>query len=232
MSVLAVIPARGGSKSIPNKNIVEVSGKPLIAWTIEASLKSKSIDRLIVSTDSKQIAEVATDYGAEVPFERPDELAADDTPGIEPIIHAAHWLEENAEYRSEYVMCLSPTTPLRTAADIDTSIEMIRDKDIDAVVSVVLAKHHPNWMKLIDPHGFMSSYIIKEELIDRRQDLPSVYALNGSIYLAKRELLLGEKTWYTAKTYAYVMPEERSIDVDNPWDLKLVNLILRDIGGQ
>ncbi len=230
MSVLAVIPARGGSKSIPNKNIVDVGGKPLIAWTIEESQKSRFIERLIVSTDSQRIAEIASEYGAEVPFERPEELAADDTPGIEPIIHAAIWLEENAGYCSEYVMCLSPTTPLRSAFDIDATIKMIRNQHADAVVSVVLAKHHPNWMKVIDSQGFMSSYIGDDILIDRRQDLPDVYALNGAIYLARREVLLENKNWYTNKTCTYLMPEERSIDIDTPWDLKLARLILQEVG--
>ncbi len=231
MSVLAVIPARGGSKSIPNKNIVDVGGKPLIAWTIEESQKSSAIERLIVSTDSQRIAEIALEYGAEVPFMRPDKLAADDTPGIDPIIHAANWLEENVGYRSEYVMCLSPTTPLRTAFDIDASIEMIRNKGADAVVSIVLAKHHPNWMKRMDADGYMVDYIQQENLIPRRQDLPDVYALNGAIYLARREVLLEKRSWYTEKTCAYVMPEERSIDIDTPWDLKLASLILQEVGG-
>ncbi len=232
MKVLAVIPARGGSKSIPHKNIVSVGGKPLIAWTIEEAQRSKHIDRLIVSTDSDQIAEIAVEYGAEVPFKRPAELAADDTPGIEPIIHAVRWLEENQEYKPDCVMCLTPTSPLRSSADIDIVVELMDQKGTDAVVSVVLAKHHPYWMKSISSTGFMLDFLAQEDFIPRRQELPPVYALNGSIYLARREILLEKRTWYTSKTYAYVMPEDRSIDIDSQWDLKLATLMMQDRIGQ
>ena len=134
--IVAIIPARGGSKGIKRKNIRILNGKPLISYTIEQALKSKYIDRVIVSTEDLEIAEISKSFGAEVPFLRPQELAQDDTPGIEPIIHAVNYLNGEEKYFFEYVMCLQCTCPLRKAKDIDNSIEEINKKNADALVSV------------------------------------------------------------------------------------------------
>lgn len=225
--VLAIIPARGGSKSIPDKNIAILAGKPLIAWTIIEALKSRSLDRMIVSTDCCRIAEISREYGAEVPFVRPSEFAGDLTPGIAPIIHAVTWLRENEGYQPDYVMCLQPTSPLRTVEDIEATIEMIQQKDVDSVISMTTSDHHPYWMKAISQDGRIIDFLPKDTLITRRQDLPKVYAYNGAIYLVKYGVLLDLGTWHTDRAYAYLMPPERSIDIDSPWDLHLVDLILK-----
>lgn len=226
--VLAIVPARGGSRGIPRKNIAPVAGKPLIAWTIETALACPILDRVIVSTDDEEIAGVARRRGAEVPFLRPAQLARDDTPGIEPILHAVRWLDEHEGYRPRHVMVLQPTSPLRTAEDIEGAVELAELKQGHRVVSVCRADQHPYWMKRVSGEGQITSFLSLEPAYTRRQDLPPAYALNGAIYLARREVLVAERTFYTEHTYAYVMPPERSLDVDEPWDLYLAHLVLRD----
>lgn len=228
MRILAIIPARGGSKGIPHKNIVNLNGKPLIAYSIQTALNSKVFDRVVVSTDSRKIARVSKSLGAEVPFLRPPHLAQDQTPGISPILHALRWLEKKEAYHPDYVMCLQPTSPLRITEDIKKATRLARRKRADSVISVSPARQHPYWMKKIDKKGKCSDLIFLNRPLLRRQSLPPVYALNGSIYLARREVLLHHRTWYTKRTYAYVMPYERSLDIDTPWDLYLADLILRD----
>ena len=224
----AIIPARGGSKGIPGKNIRPVAGKPLIAWTVETALAATLLDRVIVSTDSLEIADVARRYGAEMPFIRPADLAQDDTPGIEPVLHAAHWLNENDGYRPDLIMLLQPTSPLRIPEDIDRAVELALEKGADAVVSVDARRGAPlldeaeRWCRSHD--GFHQA----RSALDRRQDLPEVYVLNGAIYLARYEVLMEQKTFYTDNTFSLVMPVERSLDIDTPWDLYLADLILKD----
>ena len=228
MNVLAIIPARGGSKGVPDKNIAAVGGKPLLAWTIIEVRKSKHIDRVIVSTDSQKIAQVAREYGADVPFLRPADLAKDDTPGIDPIIHAVNWLSVNEKYQPDYVMCLQPTSPFRTADDIDASVKIIENEGADAVVSVAVPEHSPYWMKSINAEGWLEDFLPGRIRFMRRQDVPQVYALNGAIYLIKRDILLEINSLHPEKTYPYIMPAERSLDIDTPWDLYISNLILSD----
>lgn len=223
--MLMIIPARGGSKSIPRKNIAPVAGKPLIAWTIAAALAS-SLGRVIVSTDDEEIARVARDYGAEVPFLRPAQLAADDTPGIEPLLHAVTWMETNEHYAPDQVMLLQPTSPLREASDIEGAFKMLSEAGADAVVSVCEAREHPYWMKKIAEDGTATDFLPTSEEYSNRQSLPQLYRLNGAIYLVRRQVLLAERTVYPQRTLAYVMPPERSIDIDTPWDLYLLRLIL------
>jgi N-acylneuraminate cytidylyltransferase/CMP-N,N'-diacetyllegionaminic acid synthase len=228
ITVLGIIPARGGSKSIPGKNIAMVAGKPLIAYTIQAALDAKSLGRVVVSTDSEEIAEVARSFGAETPFLRPPELAQDDTPGIEPVIHAVRWLDEHESYRPDYVMVLQPTSPLRATEDIEAAVQLARERQADSVVSVCTAQQHPYWMKRVTKDGKLVDFLQTDKAYTSRQSLPSVYALNGAIYLARREILLERKTFYTDRTYAYIMPEERSLDVDIKLDLKLAELLIRE----
>jgi len=186
------------------------------------------LDRVIVSTDSPEIADVARLYGAEVPFLRPAELAQDDTPGIAAVLHAAQWLADNEGYHPDMIMLLQPTSPLRIPEDIDRAIELIREKSADAIVSVTPAEAHPYWMKQIDGAGRITDFIKVDQPIYRRQDLPEVYVLNGAIYLARYEVLVEHKTFYTDNTFSLVMPMERSLDIDTPWDLYLADLILKD----
>jgi CMP-N,N'-diacetyllegionaminic acid synthase len=224
----AIIPARGGSKGIPGKNLRPAGGKPLIAWTVESALAATLLDRVIVSTESSGIAEVARRCGAETPFMRPAYLAQDDTPGVAPVLHAMRWLADNEEYRPEMIMLLQPTSPLRIAEDIDRAIDLAVEKSADAVVSVTPVKEHPYWMKQRDAEGRIVDFIKLDRPIERRQDLTELYVVNGAIYLARYEVLTEQKTFETSNTFGLVMPLERSVDIDAPWDLYLADLILKD----
>ena len=226
MSILAIIPARKNSKGILGKNIIDFCGKPLIAWTILAAKNSKSIHRVVVSTDSEQIAEIALSYGAEVPFMRPAELAQDDSPGMSVILHALNWLLENESYCSDYTMALQPASPLRTSDDIDNTIDLLKAKQVSSVVSVSLVKQHPYLMKNVTDIGTMTNFYKITEDAGNRQDLPPVYILNGAIYLARSNKLVQDKSWYDEQTQAYIMPESRSIDIDTPEDLFLAGYLM------
>jgi len=229
---IGLITARGGSKSIPQKNIKMLAGKPLIAWTIEVALQCKYLSRIIVSTDDEKIAEVARQWGAEVPFIRPAELARDDSSSISAVLHAIHWLEEKEGFCPEYIMQLQPTSPFRTAEDISRAIELAKDRHAVAVVSVCEAERHPYLCKRILDDGTLADFMKTDINYLRRQDFPPAYALNGAIYLNQRGALLRDQTDLPEGTVAYVMPQERSIDIDTPWDWHLAELILKDIVDQ
>lgn len=224
--VLAVIAARGGSKSVPRKNIALLGGKPLIAWTIEAARHARSITRTIVTTDDAEIASVARAGGADVPFMRPRELAADDTPGVAPIVHAVEWLDEHEGYRPDIVVQLQATSPLRTAADIDAAVKLLGERGASSVVSVTAVEHHPYWMKTVDGDGWVHDYVAQAQPTANRQELPPLYRLNGAIYAASRQVLLSIGTWNTQRTAAYIMPFERSVDIDTAWDLSFAQLVM------
>ena len=219
-TVLAVIPARGGSKGVPRKNIRKVAGKPLIAWTIEKANKSQYIDRLVVSTDDQEIADIAAQWGGEVPFLRPDELAQDDTPGIAPVIHML------ATIRPAYdlVVLLQPTSPLRTVEDIDGAIALLVKRDARACVSVVEPDKSPYWMYSLDKFGHLMPLLGGDYAC--RQDIPPVYALNGAVYVADVCWLLRKQVFVSDETVAYIMPKERSIDIDSETDLAISTIIL------
>lgn len=226
--VLALITARGGSKGIPRKNIVPLAGKPLIAWTIEAARQSPSVDRVVVSTDDPEIAEISRAFGAEAPFLRPAELAQNDSPHIDTIIHGVKWMEERQGYTPDYVLLLQPTSPLRTSDDIEAAVALAVGKQADAVVSVCLSPAHPYLMRRVEADGKLKEYEPRPPGYLRRQVLPPVYVENGAIYLVDREVLVRDRSWYSNKTYAYIMPAERSIDVDTMWDLKLAAWLLTE----
>lgn len=231
IKTVGLITARGGSKSIPQKNVRLLAGKPLIAWTIEAALRSQGLSRVIVSTDDEEIARVSREWGADVPFMRPAELAQDDSPHLGVIRHALGWLASENEPELDYLMLLQPTSPLRTTADIDSAIALCKEKDADAVVSVCLTHDHPYLTKQLTPDGRLLDFVEKPPGYLARQTLPPAFALNGAIYLVRRSLLLERDDWYTDRTFAYIMPAERSLDIDTPWDLHLVDLILRETNG-
>ena len=167
---LALIPARGGSKGVLRKNIALVGGKPLLAWTIESALKANCIERVIVSTDDEQIAQVARDLGAEVPFLRPAELARDDTRRNHPLLHAVEWLAAHENYFPEWVILLQPTSPLRSSDDIEAAFALALDRHADAVVSITPACVHPFWTKKIDETGRLSDFVASNKSETRRQD--------------------------------------------------------------
>lgn len=223
-SVLAIIPARGGSKGVPRKNIREVAGKPLIAWTIEAAKKSKYIDRLILSSDDAEIIEVARQWGCEAPFVRPAELARDETPGIDPVLHA---LGELPAY--EMTVLLQTTSPLRNVADIDGCIERCIAGKANTCVSVCEAEQSPYWMYTLNESGEMQALLPTGQSFARRQDLPKAYILNGAVYVAKSEWLRQHKTFVNDETIAFVMPQERSLDIDTELDLQIMNLRYQEV---
>jgi CMP-N-acetylneuraminic acid synthetase len=223
---LAIIPARGDSKSIPNKNIALLAGKPLIAYTIQSAREANCLDRMIVNTDSQEIAEIARLFGVEVPFLRPRELAQDNTPTLDVILHTLSWVSANDGYSPDYVIILQPTSPLRSADDIRNVVTLMTTGKTKAVVSVSTIQKHPYWMKTIDKNGELVDFLEDTRRVTRRQDLPEVYALNGAIYCVSTKEITEKKTLLPSGTYAYIMPEERSLDIDTPWDLHLAELIL------
>lgn len=221
-TVIAVIPARGGSKGILRKNIKNLAGKPMISWTIEEAKKSKYIDRLILSSEDAEIITVANAWGCEAPFVRPAELAQDDTPGIKPVLHAISVLPE--EY--DYVVLLQPTSPFRSVTDIDGCIEHCVQIGAKACVSVTETEENPYWMYLLDDKSRLHPLIETLENIDCRQDLPKVYALNGAVYVADCFWLLSTGTFISAETVAYKMPEERSVDIDSAADFEFAEFLM------
>lgn len=219
--ILGIIPARGGSKTIPRKNVKVLAGKPLIAWTIEAAKKSQYLDRLILSSEDAEIIEVAREWGCEVPFVRPVELAQDDTPGIEPVIHAINTLGE----KFDYIVLLQPTSPLRTINDIDSCIRCCIQENAMVCVSVSETDKNPYWMHSLDERQRLCPLMPEGPSIERRQDLPTVYAENGAIYMAQTDYLLRTKNFITEDTLAYVMPADRSWDIDKEIDFLFCDLI-------
>ena len=220
MSLLAVIPARGGSKGIPRKNIKELCGKPLIAWTIEAAKNISKIDRLILSTDDEEIAAIGRKLGVDVPFLRPQELAADDTPAILTALQILEMLPGFDE-----LLWLQPTSPLRTVEDINQVIEISYRINAASVASVSPVKENPNWVYQLNEQQILTRWI-EEPLTLSRQELQQAYVLNGAIYWARVEWLKQKEAFVSKETLGYVMPVERSIDVDTPLDWEWVEFLM------
>ena len=222
--ILGVIPARGGSKGIPRKNIKELAGKPLIAWTIEEASKSKYIDRCIVSTDDDEIMEIARAWGGDVPFKRPAELAQDDTSSVAAVLHV---IERLSEY--DYIVLLQVTSPLRLVEDIDGCIEFCVDQQAESCVSVTEAKDSPYWMVTLGKDHIMKNVLsISHEKCYQRQQLPKVYQYNGAVYMATREFLMRVQDFSDNTTIGYIMPRRRSYDIDTVEDFWLVEKIFQD----
>jgi CMP-N,N'-diacetyllegionaminic acid synthase len=221
--VLGLIPARGGSKGVPGKNIRPVRGKPLIGWTIDAALGCRYLDRVIVSTDAPEIAEVALRCGAQVPFMRPAALAGDDTPGIAPVLHAMEMLPDY-----EWVVLLQPTSPLRAIEDIDGCLDTCLHMRAPACVSVTEPAQSPYLMFALTSDATLEPLLGWNYTSTRRQDLPPAYALNGAVYAARTDWLRRTRTFVTAETVAFVMPPERSLDIDSEIDFKILETQLGD----
>jgi len=225
--ILAIIPARGGSKGIPGKNIKIIAGKPLLAWTIETALQSKSIQRVIVSTDNDTIGKIAKEYGAEVPFMRPKKYAQDSTSDMPVYLHTLNWLAENENYIPEIIVWLRPTSPLRTAEDIENAIKIMCNENPDWVRSVCKVEHHPYWMyEIIDNKLKPVTKGINISDYLQRQLLPDVYRLNGAIDIVKATTIISDKLMYSGEMTPYIMPYDRSIDIDTILDFKLAEQLL------
>lgn len=218
--ILGLIPARGGSKSVPGKNLRPVAGKPLIAWTIESAHKSKYLDRVILSSEDSSIIKSAEKYGCEVPFVRPDDLAKDDTPTNEVIIHAINSLENY-----DFVVAMQVTSPLVTEEDIDSCIKKCIDENANACISACEPDKSPYWMFKMEKEVLVPVFG-KEYLNKRRQELPSVYIPNGAVFVANCSWFKKNRSFYSDSTVGYIMPRERSIDLDTEFDFKLLETYL------
>lgn len=221
--ILAIIPARGGSKRLPNKNILPLAGKPLIQWTIEAALSSKYIDDVIVSTDCSEIAKISSESGAKVPYKRPDSLSDDNATTNDVILHAL----KNINIKYDVVVLLQPTSPLRSALDVNNAIELLVKKEAEGVVSVSPCEHSPLWSNEIPNNLSLGGFLPSSLKGKRSQDLPEYFRLNGAIYAYHIDAFIrDEGIFYSDKVYAYKMPTERSVDIDNFIDFSLAEVLI------
>lgn len=221
---LAIIPARGGSKRLPKKNLLDLCGKPTIAWSIEAGLKSEYVDKVIVSSDDKHILDVAKKFKAET-IKRPDNLASDTASTFDVVEHA---LENIENY--DYVLLLQPTSPLRNEIHIDQAIELLDKKNADAVISICEMDHSPLWSNTLNDDLDLKNFLIDEVKHKRSQDLDKFYRINGAIYLCKVDKLISEKNFFIKENiFAYIMNRESSIDIDEPIDYQIASIIASNI---
>ena len=220
--VLCVIPARKGSKGLKNKNIKKLGKTPLIAWSILAAKKCKEIDEIIVSTDSVKISKIAKTYGAKVPFIRPKKFATDKASSFSVLKHAIDYFKKKKIY-FDYILMLEPTSPLRDFRDIDFCLKKVKNRNIQALVSVSkVVEQHPVFLYSISNKNFLRPYTKKKQkLYIRRQDVNPLYYLEGSIYISKVSTLLQKKTWYHEKTQAHVIEKWKSLEIDDIDDFKL-----------
>ncbi|MDY0123318.1 acylneuraminate cytidylyltransferase family protein [Sulfurimonas sp.] len=218
---LAIIPARGGSKRVPRKNVLDLCGKPLIAWSIEAGLKSKYIDKVVVTSDDEEILDISKLYGAKS-IKRPGELASDTATTFDAIKHAI----DNVE-KYDYIILLQPTSPLRNEKHIDEAIELLESKKADAVIGVCEMDHSPLWSNVLPEDGSMSDFLRDEIKNKRSQDLDKYYRLNGAIYICKTEKFLENKGFFLKKNiFAYVMDRKSSVDIDEEIDFDIAMAII------
>ncbi|MBF0311449.1 MAG: acylneuraminate cytidylyltransferase family protein [Magnetococcales bacterium] len=222
-SLLGLIPARGGSKGIPRKNVAMLGDKPLLAWTIETARRCRVLDRFILSSEDEEIIAMARHYQCEVPFVRPAELAQDDTPGMEVVFHALNALEK----KYDYVVVLQPTSPFRLPEDVEACFRMCLN-GAPAVMSVAPARENPGWMYRIGQEGVMTPLMGEDSVAFRRQALPPVFILNGAVHMAKTDWLHRTGRFLTPETRAYRMSTERSVDIDAPLDLALARAMLEE----
>lgn len=227
MRVLGLIPARGGSKGVPRKNIRCLCGKPLLQYTAETALASRRLSRIILSTEDSEIVEVGRRCGLEVPFVRPKELAEDETPMLPVVQHAVRWLETRGEH-FDAVCLLQPTNPLRRPEDIDGAVEMLERTGADSVISFVDAgEKHPARMKSIAPDGRVIDPPFAEQFEgQRRQELPKYYLREGSIYLTRTPVLMQQNSFKGRDCRAWIVPEERACNIDTPFDWFVAEQVL------
>ncbi len=228
---LGIIPARGGSKGLPGKNIKELCGKPLIAWSIESGLKSKYLDEVIVTTDSKDIANIAKQYGASVPFLRPDVLASDTATSFDAIKHTIEFYKNEMKKEFDYIVLLEPTSPLREARDIDIAIEQLFNSNADSIVGICKTEdQNPAFLVFKNEKDFISGYENHDMKVLRRQDIKDVYFFEGTIYISKTDVLLNKKTFYHENTIGYVVPKYKSLEIDDIDDFIMVEAIMKHKG--
>lgn len=232
MRVLGLVPARGGSKGVPRKNIRDLCGKPLLQYTAEAALASRRLSEIILSTEDEEIAEVGQRCGLRVPFMRPAELAKDDTPTLPVVQHALRWMESVGK-RFDAVCLLQPTNPLRRVEDIDGCIELMERSDADAVVTVlpVPPEYNPHWVYFCDEAGLLSLSTGETQPIPRRQELPPAYHREGSVYVTRRNVVLEENSLYGGRVAGYLLDPKQSINIDGPADWRRAEALMAERQG-
>lgn len=223
--MVALIPARGGSRGLPNKNLRPLGGTPLIAHSIRCAQASAGITRVIVSTDNPAIADLARAHGAEAPFLRPAALAGDETPMLPVLQHAVSELERSGP-RLEAIVLLQPTSPLRSVEDVEACLALFRGGDCDAVISVSPVHKSPYRNMVIEHDGYLRLLLSPERPLGRRQDEPPVYDINGAVYVFSRAALMDEQSTLPRRSKLWLMPHERSIDIDSAFDLALAEFVL------
>lgn len=222
--MIAIIPARSGSKGLVNKNIKSFLGKPLIYYTIKEALNSNYINRVIVSTDSPKIANISQKYGAEVPFLRPVKYASDNSPVYKSIIYTMDKLDE----KYDEIILLQPTNPLRTAKMIDESIELFNNKDCISVISISKKSEPLEWFKKIDKRGKLVEINNKENnKNNNRQNYDNIYLPNGMIYIVKYDYFIKEHRFYSDKTYPYIVEPKYAIDIDKEYEFRFAEMIYK-----
>lgn len=224
-SIVGIIPARKGSRGLPGKNVKMLAGKPLIAWTAEQASQSRYLDRVIVTTDDAGIARIASGYGAQAPFLRPEKLATSTAKMADVLLHAVEYLRKQG-YNYKFIVLLQPTSPLRGAPDIDRAIELFFRKKAGAVVSVCECEHHPRWSYPLSAGGKISGSRASAAAAANRQELPRLYRPNGAVYVAETNYLKKHNGFLGGRTYGYVMPQERSVDIDNIMDFKFAEFLM------
>lgn len=228
MRVLAVVTARGGSKGFPGKNLAILGGKSLLRWSIEAALQATRVTDVLLSTDDEAMMAEGERAGAWVPFRRPAELSRDDSPHVPVVRHALEEAERTRGREYDAVLLLQPTSPLRTAADLDGALTLLEESGVDAVVGVTEAPAHPRILRATDDAGFLTELLPAPEGYARRQEFSEVLAINGAVYAVRREALLREGTFLPKRTLPWRMPRERSVDIDDAADLRLAEFYLRE----
>lgn len=228
-SFIAIIPARGGSKRLTRKNVLDLAGKPIIAWTIEAALGCSFLDEVMVTTDDDEIAGVASQYGAGVPFLRPSALASDTATSLDAVKHTIGFYQSELGRRFDFVVLLQPTSPLRNAQNISEAIELLSEKNADAVISVCEVDHSPLWMNTLPPDNSMAGFIREDIKNKRSQDIGKYFRLNGAIYICRVDVLLEKGTFLPEEaSYAYPMSVDNSVDIDTKHDYLFAECILNN----
>lgn len=227
MSMLAVIPARGGSKGVPRKNIKEICGIPLIGYSIIAAINSKLFDKIIVSTDDEEIAELAKRFGAEVPFLRPQDISNDQATSDDVMLHAIQYYEDRGIFFEE-ICKLQPTSPLRTYRHIREAYSLYKEKNCNYTVSVCECEHSPLWSGVIGEDKLLDNFISDGAKRSCRQQMDKYYRLNGAIYLGKVENFKKEGTFLGQGCLAYIMSQEESVDIDSMLDFKVAEILMRE----
>lgn len=229
MSIVAFIFARGGSKGLPGKNIRPLDGKPLIAWSIEQALASKGVERVIVSTDSDEIATVARKFGAEVPFMRPDDLSQDSSPEWMAWRHALNYLQSESGKLPEIMVSVPATAPLRSIKDIESCLDLYQKGDAEVVITVSDAQRSPYFNMVKENHDASVSLVIPpENSISRRQDSPTVYDMTTVCYVLSPEFVMSHNSIFEGRVKAVHVPRERALDIDTLFDFQMAELILKN----